>query len=69
MFNTLVDYLNANGLTATYITDETGETFGEMDINGVRYPVCLNLSANIPDSLCNSITINGICYRFDVYEY
>lgn len=69
MLKTLEEYLSTNGLTASYIMDETGETFGEMDINGRRYPVALSLSADVSDDLCNSISIDGIRYCFNIYDY
>lgn len=69
MLKTLEEYLDANGLTALYIMDETGKTFGEMKIDGIRYPVGLSLSLDIPDDLCNSIVIDGIRYHFSVYDF
>ena len=54
---------------AEYIPDETGDTFGQMKINGRLFPVCLSLNPGIPDALCNSIEIDGTIYRFDVMEY
>lgn len=69
MLKTLEEHLKTNGLTASYIMDETGETFGEMDIDGRRYPVGLSLSLGLSDDLCNSICIDGIRYYFSVYDY
>lgn len=60
----LANYLNENNLTAKYIIDESGETFGQIEINGQRYNVALTLNPNIPDTLCNSVTINGTKYHF-----
>lgn len=69
MLKTLENYLDANGLTASYIMDETGDTFGEMDINGIRYPVGLTLSADVSDDLCDSIEIDGIRYHFNIDDF
>ena len=66
---TLADYLTDNNFTAHYIEDESGDTFGQIEINGNRYNVELTLNPNIPDDLCNIIRINGKEYHFNIDDF
>lgn len=66
MINRLSDYLNDNNLTARYIEDESGDTFGQLEINGTLYPVSLTLSNEVTDEFCNIVTIDGTEYHFAV---
>ena len=66
---TLADYLIDNDLTAHYIKDESGETFGQIEINEKRYNVSLTLNPNIPDDLCNIVRINGKEYHFCIDDF
>jgi len=61
----LDEYMEANGLTAEFIPDETGETFGGLNIAGNLYPVKMTLDIDIPDDLCSFVTIGGTNYHFD----
>ena len=61
----LDEYMEANGLTAEYIPDETGETFGGLNIAGTVYSIYMTLDIDIPDDLCNFVTIGGTNYHFD----
>jgi len=66
---TLADYLTDNNLTARYILDESGDTFGQIEINGKRYNVELSINPNIPDNLCNSIRIKKTRYHFCIDDF
>ena len=66
VINSLYDYLTDNGLKAKYIPDETGETFGQLEINEKRYPISMTLSDEVTDEFCNMITIDGTEYHFAV---
>ena len=65
----LSDYLTDNNLTAHYIKDESGDTFGQVEINGNRYDVALTLDPNIPDNLCNIVRIKGKKYHFNIDDF
>lgn len=67
--NKLADYLTDNNLTAHYILDESGDTFGQIEINGNRYNVGITLNPNIPDDLCNIVRINRKKYHFCVDDF
>ena len=67
--NKLADYLTKNNLTAHYILDESGDTFGQIEINGNRYNVELTLNPNISDDLCNSVRIKKTRYHFNIDDF